>query len=119
MGNMGGHDQSQKKSQKSLKKYKSVPNMLPKSHNDDTSDTSDPARNRYCTSFPSQDSEAGISGRRNVRRVFDSLLTFFFLDGQCGTGVESPRNPNPSDRGGCQEELSGGPDHYQRDLGCN
>ena len=37
--NMGGHDQSQKKMKiKSSKKIKSVPEYIPKSHNDDTTD---------------------------------------------------------------------------------
>ena len=40
-------------------------------------DASDLTRNRYGTSFPSQDIEIGILGEKNGCKAFDALLMFF------------------------------------------
>ena len=38
-------------------------------------DSSDPTWNCYCASFPTQDNEVGILGKRRGSRLLDSLLT--------------------------------------------
>ena len=75
--NMGGRDQSQVKIKfKKFKKVKSVPEDVPKCHNDDTrlessqqssspSDSSDQAWDRHCTLVPTQDNETRIPGEES------------------------------------------------------
>ena len=61
------------------------------------SDSSDLAWNRYRASFPTQDNEVGIQGKRRGSRLLDSLLTLSLVGGRHRGGMESPQNPNLSD----------------------
>ena len=46
------------------------------------SDPSNPTRNRHCASFPTQDNEAWIPGKRRGSRLLDSLLTLISKGGR-------------------------------------